>query len=127
MRVLGSVLILVIVMHSQCLNACALDLFLGSAQASPAAAPPCHQLPGSSSDRPHDSRDHSTNNCGFGLVVEFKSTLGLKCNSNLPAHDLFVLAEMSDLQDASVAAQTLRHWIPASSLPPSLPQLILRV
>src|SRR5688572_15240320 len=96
MKVLGSILILVIAMHSQCLNACPVELFLAaaSAQGQPDSEPPCHHAQGSAPGPSHDSEEHKTNPCGFGLAVDLKSAAKLKSNFHVVSLDVPLSAEV---------------------------------
>jgi hypothetical protein len=95
MRIVGSLLVLVIVIHSQCLNACPVALFLSLPSAaieSGSEQPPCHHQAGPVSKTPQNSPDHESTGCGFGLAVESKLAAKLRMHSQFPVFHALVVA-----------------------------------
>ena len=124
MKVLGSVLILVIAVHSQCLNACPIELLL----AATSAEPPCHQARGASPNSTDGSGTHETNACGLGLVVEAKAAPKLK--SSLDAFSLPVLSMppvVSGVYSQTTAVSLTLYPTVESSSPPLPQRPILRI
>ena len=124
MKVLGSILILVVAMHSQCLNACPLELYLAAAS----AEPPCHHANGSAPESSNNPGHRETNACGFGLAVEFKSAPKVKSALHASSLDVLQIAPLeNNFQLDPAAAPPVFNSRSLDSSPPRPQRSILRI
>jgi hypothetical protein len=110
MKILGCLLILIVVFHSQCLIACPIELFFSASQ------PPCHHA--------HKSESHQPNACGFGVVVQFKLKAAPQND------DLVYEAATAALPDRFHMPQAQQRFTPAlqqSLSPPLFLKTTLRI
>jgi hypothetical protein len=82
LKVVGSILIFVTALHSQCSGACPIELFLSSmaSHAAPDTQPPCHRSAENSNQIP-DKPAPNNDSCGSGPAIAANRTMSARTQS----------------------------------------------
>jgi hypothetical protein len=112
MKFICTLLVTVIVLHTQCLASCFATHLVSTAATNSTPIPPCHGHQGPKAPAKDHSPDHDDNACGFGSVTQSKTTLTLE-NTIQIAPPLPIDPPPMVEEAASMA------FVPSGSSPPS--------
>jgi hypothetical protein len=129
MKLVGSILILVTALHSQCSGACPIELFLSSmaTHADVGTQPPCHRNAENSNQIP-DKPSPNNDSCGYGPAIAANRLTNARAQSpeleSLPA---LPVGNGSVMNAAFAAAVFTLESAPEPSLRLTSQKLVLRI